>query len=59
MDDEKDDNDGFHQFLLDAVYDKDNVHRGELEYTCEDGKKLNLQIVTFCAIQTERERMVS
>ncbi len=46
MDDEKDDNDGFHQFLLDAVYDKDNVHGGELEYICEDGKKLNLRIVT-------------
>lgn len=46
MDDEKDDNDKFHQFLLDAVYDKDNTHSGEIEYTDKSGKKRNLRIVT-------------
>ncbi len=32
-------NDDFHQFLLDAVYDKENTHRGELTYICPDGRK--------------------
>lgn len=46
MDDGNESNDTFHQFLLDAVYDKDKTHKGELEYTCKDGKKLNLRIAT-------------
>lgn len=30
-------NDEFHQFLLDAVYDKRRVHGGRRSYTCPDG----------------------
>ncbi len=30
-------NDAFHQFVLDAVYDKDHTHNGQVEYTAADG----------------------
>lgn len=30
-------NDAFHQFVLDAIYEKDNVHHGEASYKASDG----------------------
>lgn len=32
-------NDAFHQFVLDAVYDKQHTHSGEADYTAPDGEK--------------------
>ena len=32
-------NDSFHQLLLDAVYDKEQLHREEIVYTCPNGEK--------------------
>lgn len=39
-------NDGFHQFLLDAVYDKENAHKGQVDYTRPDGAKQRISIST-------------
>ena len=33
------DNDAFHQFILDAVYDKEHSHSGEVDYTAPDGTR--------------------
>ncbi len=44
--DSRPENDGFHQFLLDAVYDKENTHRGQCAYTRPDGKQMQLRVVT-------------
>lgn len=37
-------NDAFHQFILDAVYDKEHVHSGEVSYTAPDGKIRSLSL---------------
>ncbi|MDO5573244.1 MAG: PAS domain S-box protein [bacterium] len=45
-DDSKKENDHFHQFLLDAVYDKEHVHEGNVIYVRPDGRSLELHINT-------------
>lgn len=43
-------NDGFHQFVLDAVYDKEHSHSGEVTYQAGDGKKrLHLTSSFLCS----------
>lgn len=39
-------NDSFHQFLLDAVYDKVCTHHGSCDYILPDGKTLKLGMVS-------------
>lgn len=39
-------NDAFHQFLLDAVYDKSIVHKGNLSYRCPDGTDKIFHVTT-------------
>lgn len=39
-------NDGFHQFLLDAVYDKENAHSGEATYVRPDGEKRRFRLTS-------------
>ncbi len=39
-------NDSFHQFLLDSLYDEENVHKGEIVYTQADGTKIHLRMTT-------------
>ena len=34
-------NDSFHQFLLDAVYDKGNAHHGSCDYYCPTARPLS------------------
>ena len=49
-------NDGFNQFLLDAVYDKQSIHRGQCAYVRRDGRQLALHMVTsFLRDETGRE----
>lgn len=44
-------NDGFHQFVLDAVYDKENAHSGEVVYksTNQETHHLNLTSSFLCS----------
>lgn len=39
-------NDVFHQFVLDAVYDKQHTHSGEADYTAPDGAKRRLRMTS-------------
>lgn len=39
-------NDAFHQFILDAVYDKEHIHSGEVTYTAADQKVRCLDLKT-------------
>lgn len=39
-------NDAFHQFLLDSIYDKQHKHGGELDYRRPDGSLRTFQVVT-------------
>lgn len=39
-------NDAFHQYLLDSIYDKQKSHGGELEYVCPDGEKRVFHVLT-------------
>ena len=43
-DDESGQNDEFHQFVLDSVYDKESTHKGTVNYTCPDGSTHVFQI---------------
>ena len=61
MNDQNRENDRFHQFLLDAVYDKTKTHKGDLEYTCPDGTVKTLHVSTsflFGEDGTEHEGVV-
>lgn len=61
MENRQHENDTFHQFLLDAVYDKEKTHAGELEYTGEDGIKRRFRVHTsflFGEYGTEKEGVV-
>lgn len=46
MADENSQNDAFHQFLLDAIYDKNKPHFGNLVYFRPDGSKRVLHVVS-------------
>lgn len=46
MGDETGQNDAFHQFLIDAVYDKEHTHTGEIVYTQPGGHPVNLRVNT-------------
>jgi membrane protease YdiL (CAAX protease family) len=39
-------NDGFHQFILDAVYDKDSTHQGDVPYILPNGDKRQLHLTS-------------
>lgn len=39
-------NDDFHQFLLNAVYDKKHTHKGDAIYVKPDGSRINLHMST-------------
>ncbi len=39
-------NDAFHQFLLDSVADSENTHKGEIDYTRDDGTTIHLRMTT-------------
>lgn len=42
----KKENDSFHQFVLDAAYDRDATHKGAVPYTDRSGKKRYLKITS-------------
>jgi membrane protease YdiL (CAAX protease family) len=42
----KNENDSFHQFVLDAVWRKDSTHRGNVPYTDPNGGKICLKITS-------------
>ncbi len=44
--DPRGENDAFHQFILDAVYDKTRAHGGDASYTAPDGEKRRLHMTT-------------
>ena len=46
MNEEAPENDGFHQFLLDAVYDKEKPHTGALDYTRRDGSRCRFRVTS-------------
>lgn len=39
-------NDQFHQFVIDAIVDKEKIHKGEIDYVTSSGQKLKLEIAT-------------
>lgn len=39
-------NDAFHQFILDAVYDKEHVHTGEVSYKADDREARRLSLTS-------------
>ena len=44
--DEDGENDGFHQFVLDAVYDKENTHTGEADYRAPGGERRRFRLTS-------------
>lgn len=44
MKNDKEENDNFHQLVLDAILDVENVHRGQANYTFPDGHTSTFQI---------------
>ena len=39
-------NDAFHQFVVDAVFDKEKTHSGTISFTDKSGKKLKLRVTS-------------
>jgi PAS domain S-box-containing protein len=50
-------NDGFHEFVLDAVYDKDKTHSGTVAYKTEKAVK-TLKVTTSFIFDEERTRKI-
>jgi membrane protease YdiL (CAAX protease family) len=46
FDEQKKENDGFHQFVIDAVYDKEQTHRGTVTFTDKCNKTKHLRITS-------------
>ena len=46
FDEQKKENDGFHQFVIDAVYDKEQTHRGTVTFTDKSNKTKHLRITS-------------
>lgn len=46
-------NDKFHQYVLDSIYDRNEEHTGLLNYTCPDGTKRVLRVVSSFAYDEE------
>ncbi len=44
--DEGEENDGFHQFVLDAVYDKEHTHSGEADYRIPGGERRRFRLTS-------------
>jgi PAS domain S-box-containing protein len=44
--DDTQENDEFHQFILDAVYDKEHTHHGEIPYVLPSGEKRQLSLTS-------------
>lgn len=51
--DQKGVNDEFHQYVVDSIHDRKNEHTGLLRYTCPDGNKRVLRIVSSFAYDEE------
>ncbi len=51
-------NDELHQFVLDSVYDKDRVHKGELRYKLPEGGELFLQISSSYAFSEDQREKI-
>lgn len=54
-------NDKMHQFIIDAVFDKENVHQGDVEYYTPAGKKKIFHLSTsflFSEDRSEKEGVV-
>ena len=61
MRDDAPENDAFHQFLLDAVYDKEKPHTGTLDYTRRDGTRYRFRMTSsylFNDEETEKAGVV-
>lgn len=44
FDEKKTENDGFHQFVVDAVLEKEQIHKGTVSFTDQHGRKMHLRI---------------
>jgi PAS domain S-box-containing protein len=44
--DEQKENDAFHQLVVDAVYKKEQIHKGSVAYTDQKGNKIHLRITS-------------
>lgn len=56
--DKKGVNDEFHQYVLDSIYDREKEHTGLLHYTCPDGNKRVLRVVSSFAYDEEGSRTI-
>ena len=47
-------NDGFHQYVLDCIYDKNAEHIGLVNYTCPDGSRYILRVISSYEYNDEK-----
>lgn len=56
---EREENDAFHQFVLDAIFDINNVHQGIADYILSNGQKMTFHISTsFSRVDDERQYLM-
>ena len=51
-------NDEFHQYVLDSIYDRKNEHTGLLHYTCPNGSRRVLRMVSSFAYDEDKTRII-
>lgn len=56
--DQKGVNDDFHQYVVDSIHDRVNEHTGLLHYTCPDGTKRVLRVVSSFAYDEEKTKTI-
>ena len=55
FDEKKTENDSFHQFIVDAILDKEKVHKGMVVFADRQNRKMHLQI-TASFLKNEEEQ---